>query len=81
MVTNHWLESDIGVKEKGCGCYYTSCAKIFCTMCYIFRTICYVPCTVSCVKEKGPHSPHGLWADNVGCGLGLGFPVRAEPGI
>ena len=41
----------------------------------------YVPCTVSCVKEKGPHSPQGLWADNVGCGLGLGFPVRAEPGI
>ena len=74
MVTNHRLESDIGVMEKGCGCYYTSCAKIFCT-------ICYVPCTVSCVKEKGPHSPHALWADNVGCGLGLGFPVRAEPAI
>ena len=81
VVTNHRLESDIGVMEKGCGCYYTSYAKIFCTMCYIFCTICYVPCTVSCVKEKGPHSPQGLWADNVGCGLGLGFPVREEPGI
>ena len=81
MVPKHCLESDIGVRKKGCDCYYVSCAKIFCTMCYIFCTICYVPCTLSCVKEKGPHSPHALWADIVGCGLGLGFPVRAESGI
>ena len=77
VVTNHRLESDIGVMEKGCGCYYTSCAKIFCTICYIFCTICYI-CAVYCVLCEGERA--SLTTRLVGwhCGLwaGVGFPCE-----
>ena len=53
MVTNHCLESDIGVKEKGCGCYYVSCAKIFCA---IFSQLCAAMISLLCSKFSVPYA-------------------------